>query len=58
MIQQARERIVVADRSKLGVVASSLICGTDEIHILITDRGATDEQVAPFRARGIDVKRV
>jgi DeoR family transcriptional regulator, aga operon transcriptional repressor len=58
MIQKARQRIVVADRSKLGVVVSSLICQTDEVHVLITDQGATDAQVAPFRARGIDVRRV
>lgn len=58
MIEQARERIVVADRSKLGVVVSSLICATDEVHVLITDKDATQKQIAPFRARGIEVRRV
>ena len=30
----------------------------DEGDLLITDRGATDEMVAPFEALGLDVRRV
>ncbi|TPG66362.1 DeoR/GlpR family DNA-binding transcription regulator [Hymenobacter nivis] len=55
MLRQAKRRIVVADHSKLGVVATSLICPTAEIHQLITDAGATEAQVAPFRQLGIEV---
>lgn len=55
MVRQAKRRIVVADHSKLGVVATSLICSAAEIHQLITDTGATEAQVAPFRQLGIEV---
>jgi DeoR family transcriptional regulator of aga operon len=57
MMRQARRRIVVADRRKLGVTASALICPIDGVDVLITDRGAGDEALAPFVARGIEVRR-
>jgi DeoR family transcriptional regulator of aga operon len=58
LVGQARERIVVADRSKLGKVVRCLICLTEEVHMLITDRDATDDEIAPFAERGIEVTRV
>jgi DeoR family transcriptional regulator of aga operon len=58
LVAQARERIVVADRSKLGRVVRCLICPTSEVRMLITDRDASDEQVRPFAAQGIEVRRV
>jgi DeoR family transcriptional regulator of aga operon len=58
LVAQARERIVVADRSKLGQVARCLICPTEEVHVLITDREAADADVAPFVERGVEVRRV
>jgi DeoR family transcriptional regulator of aga operon len=57
LVGQARERIVVADRSKLGRVARCLICPTSEVHMLITDRDASDDEVRPFLAKGIEVRR-
>jgi DeoR family transcriptional regulator of aga operon len=58
LVDQARERIVVADRSKLGRVVRCLICPTEEVQMLITDRDATDDDTAPFVDRGIEVRRV
>jgi DeoR family transcriptional regulator of aga operon len=58
MIAQAKEKIVVADHSKLGVVTTHLICPTEEVDILIVDSGASPEAVAPFVAKGIDVRLV
>jgi DeoR family transcriptional regulator of aga operon len=55
MVRQAKQRIVVADHTKLGTVATSLICPTAEVHQLITDTGATEAQIAPFRELGIEV---
>ena len=55
MVRQAKQRIVVADHTKLGTVATSLICPTIEVHQLITDTGATEAQLDPFRQLGIDV---
>jgi DeoR family transcriptional regulator of aga operon len=58
MIRQARQRIVVADHEKVGVVGRALIASPSEIDLILTDSGATDEAVAPFLLRGIDVRRV
>lgn len=58
MVQQAKQKIAVADHSKLGVIVTSLICSTDEVDLLITDDGATDEQVELFISKGIEVQRV
>jgi DeoR family transcriptional regulator of aga operon len=58
MVRQAKRKIAVADHSKLGVIASWVICPTGAIDMLITDSGATDEMVAPFLATGLDVRRV
>jgi DeoR family transcriptional regulator of aga operon len=55
MQKQARQAIVVADSSKLGVVSSAYICSASEIHMLITDSGAKSETVAAFRNKGIQV---
>lgn len=58
IVGQARQRIAVADHSKLGCAATHRFCDAKDIHILITDTGASDEAVAPFLARGIEVRRV
>jgi DeoR family transcriptional regulator of aga operon len=58
MIRQARQKIVVADHSKLGKVACALICPAGEVDVLITDTGAAESAVAPFRRMGIEVRRV
>jgi DeoR family transcriptional regulator of aga operon len=57
LMRQARRKIVVADHRKLGVTASALICPIGSVDVLITDRGATDESLAPFVARGIEVRK-
>ena len=58
MIKQAKEVIVAADSSKLGKVSPAFICPLNEIHLLITDTGATPEALAPFERQGIQVIRV
>lgn len=58
MLKQAKQVIVAADSSKLGKVSPALICPTAEIHILITDTGASAEAVAPFERLGVRVCRV
>jgi len=57
LVAQARERIVVADRSKLGRVVRCLICPTSDVHALVTDREASDEDLRPFLERGLVVRR-
>jgi len=51
MLKQAKQVIVTADASKLGKVSPAFICPTSEIHILITDAGASAEALAPLSAR-------
>ena len=58
LVQHSKKRIVVADRSKLGITAKWLLCPTAEIHALITDVDATDAAIAPFQDLGIHVTRV
>ena len=58
MLRQARFRVVVADHRKLGVTGTTLIWPVNQIHLLITDKGATKAAVAPFIARGIKVQKV
>lgn len=58
MVKHARKKVVVVDHSKFGIVAGWRICSTDEIDVLVTDSGATDEMVAPFQEADIEVFRV
>jgi DeoR/GlpR family transcriptional regulator of sugar metabolism len=55
MLQQARQRIVVADHRKIGVVGTTLIWPVADIDILITDQTTTEEAIAPFTSKNISV---
>jgi DeoR family transcriptional regulator of aga operon len=58
MARHAQRRIAVLDHSKFGMIAGWRICPTSDLHILITDSGATDEMIAPFQKAQIQVMRV
>jgi DeoR family transcriptional regulator of aga operon len=58
MLRQAKQKIVVADHTKFSVIAHHLIAQSDEIDVIITDSGATDDTIAPFMKKGIQVQRV
>jgi DeoR family transcriptional regulator, aga operon transcriptional repressor len=58
MIHQAKQTIVAADSTKIGIVTPALICPISDIHMLITDARASDKAIAPFLERGIEVQRV
>lgn len=58
LVRQARVRIAVADHGKLGAVTRSRICDLADINLLITDKGALDDSIAPFLTKGIEVRRV
>ena len=57
MARRARQRILVADHTKLGQVASCLVCPIQEVSIIVTDAVAAGEMIAPFEASGIQVLR-
>jgi len=58
MLKQSKQVIVVADSSKLGKVSPAFICPLSDMHMLITDTGASDEAVEPYAKLGIEVLRV
>lgn len=58
MVRHAKRKIAVVDHSKFGVVAGWRICQIQDIDMLITDTGTTDEMLAPFKAFGIEILRV
>jgi DeoR family transcriptional regulator, aga operon transcriptional repressor len=58
IVNQAQKKIAVADRSKLSTIATYRFAGAEQLDLLITDTGASDELIAPFLARGIEVRRV
>ena len=55
MLAAARTRIALADHRKLGVETLYAVAPLSAIDLLITDAGATPEQLAPLRAQGLDV---
>jgi DeoR family transcriptional regulator of aga operon len=55
MVRQAREVVVVADSSKMGMVSPAVICPPRDIDVLITDDGISEEAVSAFAACGVRV---
>ncbi|MBV8909755.1 MAG: DeoR/GlpR transcriptional regulator [Gammaproteobacteria bacterium] len=58
MIAMSRHVVVVADSSKFARRNISLIARTEQLHMLITDRGAPPEAVEQLRQRGTEVRLV
>jgi DeoR family transcriptional regulator of aga operon len=58
LIERARRVVVVADSSKIGLVAFAQICPIERIHELITDAGAPAAKVAELREAGVAVTTV
>lgn len=57
MMRQARQRIVVADHRKIGLLGTTLIWPAREIDTLVTDKATSDEAVASFSDKKIAVLR-
>ena len=55
LIERARRVVVVADSSKIGLVAFAQICPLDRVHELITDEAADPALVAELAAAGLKV---
>ena len=58
MVEQSKRQVVVADHTKLSVVATHRICPVEAIRMVITDSGASDEMAAAYVRRGVEVRRV
>ncbi len=57
MLKQARQKIAVADHSKMGVIGTNLICPPSSVDLLITDRKADEKKIAEFTKKGVRVRR-
>jgi len=57
MLGCAAKRVLLADHSKFGVVKGTKHGDLDDIDVLISDVGLTDDQYTQLRTAGIDVER-
>ncbi len=55
MVRQAREVIVVADSSKVGMTSRAVICGIQKINVLITDHGIPGDARAELERHGVRI---
>jgi DeoR family transcriptional regulator of aga operon len=55
MIRQARQVVVVADSSKVGMISPAVICPVSDIDILITDDGISEDALQAFTRSGVKV---
>jgi DeoR family transcriptional regulator of aga operon len=55
MVRQAREVVVVADSSKVGMTSHAVICGIQRINILVTDSGIPEEARTELERQGVRV---
>ena len=53
VIQSSAERILVADSSKFNKIKASYFCDLSDIHVVITDRGLSDEWQEHIREKEI-----
>ena len=58
LVANAIPFLLDADASKLGKHAFARVCPAEKVHTLVTDETATDADIAPFRAAGVEVLRV
>jgi DeoR/GlpR family transcriptional regulator of sugar metabolism len=53
MLEHARERILLADRSKLGQTSRMQICAASAVDVLVTDAPAADKAVRQLQSGGV-----
>jgi DeoR family transcriptional regulator of aga operon len=58
MAKHARRRIAVVDHSKFAIAAAWRICPAQDLDLIITDTGASNETIEPFQKLGIEVLRI
>jgi DeoR/GlpR family transcriptional regulator of sugar metabolism len=58
MMRQARQRIVVADHTKIGDIGTALIGALSDVNLIITDKGVSPKIAAQFAAKKIEVRKV
>jgi len=58
MLASARRRILLCDHSKIGSISTVQHATLEDIDLLITDDGATSDQLATLRAAGLEIQVV
>jgi len=58
LLKRAEQLVVLADSRKLRQRSSMIVAGIERISTLITDQGATEEELEPFRRANIRVIQV
>lgn len=58
MVARSKKRVAVVDHSKFGTIASWTICSAEDCQVIITDKGASKEMLAPYIERGTNIRRV
>jgi len=51
----ATRTVAMADSSKFTRTAMAVVCGTEDIDVLVTDDDAPEAAVAALRAEGVEV---
>ncbi len=55
LIDRAEQVILLVDSSKFAVTSGAIVCGLDEVDVLITDRGIAPETAAMVEAAGVQL---
>ena len=55
LIDRAEQVILLVDSSKFAVTSGAIVCGLDEVDVLITDRGIAPETAAMVKAAGVQL---
>ena len=53
LIDRAEQVILLADSSKFGGSSGAIVCGLDEIDVLVTDSAIAPDMAAMIRAAGV-----
>jgi len=58
MMRQARQRIVVADRTKIGDIGTTLIAPASDVDLIITDKGVAPAAIGKFSEKKFRILKV
>lgn len=56
MVRQSLSTVILADHTKIGVTGLKIVCHAKDVDRVITDKGATDEQVKMLKDAGFKVE--
>jgi DeoR family ulaG and ulaABCDEF operon transcriptional repressor len=57
LLRRCEQVVVLADRRKLSQRSSMVVAGIERVNVLVTDKGARDEDLEPLRSAGVRIVR-